>query len=72
MTSSPQLDLIDYDDLHTEFRRVKGTSVDYYHWHQCMEFLYIESGYGLVIVDNQRFTLKPEDCLCSRRISCIR
>ncbi|MCS3464152.1 AraC family transcriptional regulator [Citrobacter sp. JUb117] len=59
MTSSPQLDLIDYDDLHTEFRRVKGTSVDYYHWHQCMEFLYIESGYGLVIVDNQRFTLKP-------------
>lgn len=59
MVIAPQLDLIDYDDLHTEFRRVKGKSVDYYHWHQCIEFLYIESGYGLVIVDNQKFTLKP-------------
>ncbi|HFQ6994632.1 TPA: helix-turn-helix domain-containing protein [Klebsiella pneumoniae] len=33
--------------------------MDYFHWHQCLELLYIESGIGLVIVDNQQFTARP-------------
>ncbi|TCV95216.1 AraC family transcriptional regulator [Biostraticola tofi] len=59
MTNTSLLDLIQYDDFYTEFRRVSGKSVDYYHWHQCLEVLYIESGVGLVVVDNQKFTLRP-------------
>lgn len=59
MTNPSLLDLIEYDDFYTELRRVSGKSVDYYHWHQCLELLYIESGIGLVIVDNQKFTLRP-------------
>lgn len=59
MNTASLLDLIHYDDLYTELRRVEGKSVDYFHWHQCLELLYIESGVGLVIVDNQQFTLRP-------------
>lgn len=59
MTNTALLDLIHYDDLYTELRRVEGKSVNYYHWHQCLELLYIESGVGLVIVDNQKFTIRP-------------
>ncbi|QCT21190.1 AraC family transcriptional regulator [Jejubacter calystegiae] len=59
MTNTALLDLIHYDDLYTELRRVEGNSADYFHWHQCLEILYIESGVGLVIVDNQKFTARP-------------
>lgn len=59
MTQELLLDRIEFDDLYAEFRRVEGKSVDYYHWHQCLEVLYIEKGVGIVVVDNQQFTLKP-------------
>ena len=35
------------------------TSAIYYHWHQCVELLYISSGYGIVVVDNQHYTARP-------------
>lgn len=59
MTPELLLDRIEFDDLYAEFRRVQGKSVDYYHWHQCLEVLYIEEGVGIVVVDNQQFTLRP-------------
>lgn len=59
MTPELLLDRIEFDDLYAEFRRVEGKSVDYYHWHQCLEVLYIERGVGIVVVDNQQFTLRP-------------
>ena len=59
MTPEVLLDRIEFDDLYAEFRRVEGKSVDYYHWHQCLEVLYIEAGIGIVVVDNQQYTLRP-------------
>lgn len=41
------------------FQRPMGSSAHYYHWHQCVEFLYISSGYGIVVVDNQHYTARP-------------
>ena len=41
------------------FQRPMGASVHYYHWHQCIEFLYISKGYGIVVVDKQHYTAKP-------------
>ena len=59
MTAELLLDRIEFDDLYAEFRRVEGKSVDYYHWHQCLEVLYIYDGVGIVVVDNQQYTLRP-------------
>ncbi|MFV0575871.1 MAG: helix-turn-helix domain-containing protein [Vibrio sp.] len=53
------LDEIILDDFYTELRRIEGKSAAYYHWHQCLELLYVESGVGLVVVDNNHYTLKP-------------
>lgn len=40
--------------------RQKDTAVaQYYHWHPCLEIIFILSGYGLVVVDNQQYTAKP-------------
>lgn len=41
------------------FGRARGSGARFYHWHQCVEFLYISQGYGLVVMDNQQFTLRP-------------
>lgn len=59
MSDQPLLERIDLDDFSTEFKQIDGKSVNYYHWHQCLEFLYIESGVGIVVVDNQKFTARP-------------
>lgn len=59
MTDEALLDRITLDDFSTEFKRSRGKSVNYYHWHQCLELLYIESGVGIVVVDNQKFTARP-------------
>jgi len=59
MTDQALLDRISLDDFSTEFKRIRGKSVNYYHWHQCLELLYIENGVGIVVVDNQKFTARP-------------
>ncbi|MFP5595806.1 helix-turn-helix domain-containing protein [Kluyvera sp. 142486] len=41
------------------FQRPKQASAHYYHWHQCVEFLYISEGYGIVVVDKQHYTARP-------------
>lgn len=41
------------------FQRPMGSNAHYYHWHQCVEFLYISKGYGVVVVDKQHYTAKP-------------
>ena len=41
------------------FTRTQGSSAHYYHWHQCVEFLYVSRGYGIVVMDNQHFTARP-------------
>ncbi|MDX5628421.1 MULTISPECIES: AraC family transcriptional regulator [unclassified Brenneria] len=59
MTDEALLDRISLDDFSVEFKRTRGKSVNYYHWHQCLELLFIESGVGIVVVDNQKFTARP-------------
>ena len=39
--------------------RPRGSSALYYHWHQCVEFLYVSEGYGIVVVDNRHYTARP-------------
>lgn len=39
--------------------RPRGSSARYYHWHQCVEFLYVSEGYGIVVVDNRHYTARP-------------
>ena len=58
--SQPQLlERIILDRQTISFHRRRITSATYYHWHQCVEFLYISSGYGIVVVDNQHYTARP-------------
>ncbi|WP_174270566.1 AraC family transcriptional regulator [Shimwellia blattae] len=58
--STPQLlERITLDKRTMSFNRMRTTSAIYYHWHQCVELLYISSGYGIVVVDNQHYTARP-------------
>lgn len=58
--SAPQLlERITLDKRPISFNRMRTTSAVYYHWHQCVELLYISSGYGIVVVDNQHYTARP-------------
>jgi AraC-like DNA-binding protein len=41
------------------FNRMHHSSALYYHWHQCLEILWISKGYGIVVVDNQHYTARP-------------
>ncbi len=41
------------------FNRMNHSSARYYHWHQCLEILWISKGYGIVVVDNQHYTARP-------------
>ncbi len=53
------LEGIPLSEHHISFSRLFANAIRYYHWHQCLELLFIEAGYGVIIVDNQQYTLKP-------------
>ena len=59
MGETQLLERITLDRQAISFNRMYTTSVLYYHWHQCVELLYISSGYGIVVVDNQHYTARP-------------
>ena len=59
MGEAQLLERITLDRQAISFNRMYTTSVLYYHWHQCLELLYISSGYGIVVVDNQHYTARP-------------
>ncbi|EIV6849813.1 helix-turn-helix transcriptional regulator [Klebsiella aerogenes] len=59
MSEAQLLERITLDRQAISFNRMYTTSVLYYHWHQCVELLYISSGYGIVVVDNQHYTARP-------------
>lgn len=53
------LELIALKGSIVSFSRLFANPVRYHHWHQCLEVLYIEEGYGVVMVGNKQFTLRP-------------
>lgn len=59
MSDSQLLERITLERQAISFNRMWGSSAVYYHWHQCVEFLYISQGYGIVVVDNQHYTARP-------------
>ncbi|MEN4872819.1 AraC family transcriptional regulator [Kosakonia cowanii] len=62
MTSGLQaerLELITLNDAIVSFSRLYANTVRYHHWHQCLEVLYVEEGFGVVIVDNRHYTMRP-------------
>ncbi|WP_407221336.1 helix-turn-helix domain-containing protein [Enterobacter kobei] len=59
MGETQLLERITLDRQAISFNRMYTTSAVYYHWHQCVELLYISSGYGIVVVDNQHYTALP-------------
>lgn len=59
MSNSQLLERITLEHQAISFNRMWGSSALYYHWHQCVEFLYISQGYGIVVADNQHYTARP-------------
>ncbi|HGY5078610.1 helix-turn-helix transcriptional regulator [Citrobacter freundii] len=59
--SSPQeyLELIALNDAVVSFSRLFANTVRYHHWHQCLEVLYVEEGFGVVTVDHKQYTMRP-------------
>lgn len=53
------LELITLNDAVGSFSRLFANTVRYHHWHQCLEILYVEEGFGVVIVDNRHYTMRP-------------
>ncbi len=72
MSEPQRLERITLDSRAISFNRLRSTSAIYYHWHQCVEFLYISSGYGIVVVDNQHYTARPGACLFFLRFACTK
>ncbi|HCR9758863.1 TPA: helix-turn-helix transcriptional regulator [Citrobacter koseri] len=58
-SSQEHLELIALNDAIASFSRLFANSVRYHHWHQCLEVLYVEEGFGVVIVDHQQYTMRP-------------
>ncbi|KDE33902.1 AraC family transcriptional regulator [Kosakonia radicincitans UMEnt01/12] len=54
-----RLELITLNDAVASFSRLFANTVRYHHWHQCLEVLYVEEGFGVVIVDNRQYTMRP-------------
>lgn len=68
--SSPQerLELIALNDAVASFSRLFANTVRYHHWHQCLEVLYVEEGFGVVTVDHKQYTMRPGRMFFSRRL----
>ncbi|WP_371973252.1 helix-turn-helix domain-containing protein [Lelliottia nimipressuralis] len=56
---SDHLELIALNDTIVSFSRLFANTVRYHHWHQCLEILYVEEGFGVAIVDNRHYTMRP-------------
>lgn len=56
---SDYLELITLNDAVASFSRLFANTVRYHHWHQCLEILYVEEGFGVAIVDNRHYTMRP-------------
>lgn len=56
---SDYLEPIALNNAVASFSRLYANSVRYHHWHQCLEVLYIEEGFGVVMVDNRQYTMRP-------------
>ncbi|POZ13823.1 AraC family transcriptional regulator [Lelliottia aquatilis] len=56
---SDHLELITLNDTIVSFSRLFANTVRYHHWHQCLEILYVEEGFGVTIVDNRHYTMRP-------------
>lgn len=54
-----RLELITLNDAIASFSRLFANTVRYHHWHQCLEVLYVEEGFGVVIVDHKQYTMRP-------------
>lgn len=54
-----RLELITLNDTVASFSRLFANTVRYHHWHQCLEILYVEEGFGVAIVDNRHYTMRP-------------
>lgn len=54
-----RLELIALNDTVVSFSRLYANTVRYHHWHQCLEVLYVEEGFGVAIVDNRQYTMRP-------------
>lgn len=58
-TESDKLELIALNDSIISFSRLYANAVRYYHWHQCLELLYVEEGAGVMIANNRHYTMRP-------------
>ena len=54
-----RLELITLNDTVASFSRLFANTVRYHHWHQCLEILYVEEGFGVAIVDNRHYAMRP-------------
>lgn len=52
-------ELITLNDAIASLSRLYANTVRYHHWHQCLEVLYVEEGFGVVIVDHKQYTMRP-------------
>lgn len=53
-----RLELITLNDAVASFSRLFANTVRYHHWHQCLEVLYVEDGFGVVSVDHKQYTMR--------------
>lgn len=53
------LELLAVDETAIYFNRMKNTSADYYHFHECPEMLFVTQGVGIAVAEQQQYTVKP-------------
>lgn len=57
--NAERLEPVALKDTIVSFSRLFANTVRYHHWHQCLEILYVEEGYGVVMVNNRQYTMRP-------------